>query len=155
MSKISVLCENWTPHSTNFHVRSKQSTIFICLCLRLLEACSFHVSRRCSLRPLHLQVCVWYCLCRGFPSQNYLRMGWGRNQLGCLCMGLTEIELGSANSLVFCSTCDYFSTFVSSADDWGCYYYFNHFQQCFLNLFLLDGWASVPLGTQSIYWTPE
>lgn len=27
---------------------------------------------------------------------------------GCLCMGLTEVELGSINSLVFSSTCDYF-----------------------------------------------
>lgn len=47
-------------------------------------------------------------------------------------MGLTEVELGSINSLVFCSTCDYFSTFVSSAGDWGCHYYFSHSQQCFL-----------------------
>lgn len=51
---------------------------------------------------------------------------------GCLCMGLTEVELGSKNSFVFCSTHDYVSTFVSSAGNWGSHYYFNHSQQCFL-----------------------
>lgn len=51
---------------------------------------------------------------------------------GCTCMGLTEVELGSINSLVFCSTHDYFSTFVSSAANWGCHYYFDHSQKCFL-----------------------